>query len=238
MYSAMNRLKKTSTLEYEWFEQLAFEGFRQMEIQSINVVEVKYFTLNDEGYIDMPHNYVNYSKIGFISKGRIINLGLNNAMALPEGLPYCETPPHLVDIDADQNYLMPVAYVAHWRHNNPTYTTYGYGGGYAEGYYRVDNKNRRIYISDRVPGSEIVMEFVGVGDLCGETYIPAHYEEALRLWLIWQNIENDNRVNGGEKERKKNQYELSYAQAHLNSRTITVQEILDAIYSGQHQGIK
>lgn len=237
VYSVLNRMKRTSTQDYEYLEQIAFEGYRSFQINNLNVVDVVYKTVNDEGYFDVPNGYINYTKIGFVSKGKIVNLGLNRHIALPEGLPFCETPPHLIDTENSTEALQ-IPYVSHYYNGQAHTATYGIGGGYAEAYYREDRKNRRIFIDGKVPGNQIVMEYIGTGDLCGSTYVNPHYEEALRTWILWQDIENDKSVSMGEKQRKQQQYREAIENAHFSDRPVTAQEILDAIFMGYSQSVK
>lgn len=241
VYRVINELRLQDTSDYEYLEQIAFDGYRKMQLESMDSICVKYFDIPTTLQVPLPAGYVRYTKIGIVSNGRVLLLGHDMGMALPEGVQVCGKPIHEVDVLDD--YQVTTQYGGMYfypHHYNGTLQSalFGVGGGFKEEYYRIDTKNRQIIFSNEIPATQAVMEYIGTGDLCGDTIVPPHYVYPLMEYIFWRRIENDRRVSLGEKQRRKQEYLVALDDADRIQWEPTIDELMDAVYSGTHQGIK
>lgn len=222
--------KRVYTMEdYDHLLKLAIEGYSDFKMYNLRSIDVVYLRPNSANIVELPPDCIDYSKIGIVMNGQVINLGLNNSIALDRA-EKCGQPIHLFNNAAFPTTLGGYYYAPHFYGGRQVDTLYGLGGGFRRGYYRVDLERRQIQLQGDVPRCEIVLEYLSSGIKPGSV-IPLQAFIPLKNWLHWQDIEFDKRVPMGEKERKKRLYEESVEKMRVFEYSRTLSEYLDGFYS-------
>lgn len=176
--------------------------------------------VSDIGTIDVPEDYIDYYRLGGIVNGRIQTFTLNPKLAIPTETECGEDVNPWKDITLDF----------------PARNTFGAGGGYNTSEYRYDQRNRRFIIGGATPGTYVVLEYVSSGvSVSEETFIPRLYVPAIRAYIIWQFVENDEKAPMNDKMRKGQLYADEVMRA---GESLNIDEIMDAVYSGYRRTIK
>lgn len=172
--------------------------------------------------IDVPEDYIDYLKVGKIVNGRIRTFSINPNLSIPI----------TGDCGEDTNAWSDITL------SFPAVNTFGVGGGYNEVEYRYDPRSRRFILSGAVPGSYVALEYISTGiSISEETYIPKKYVPAIRAYIIWQFVENDDKAPMNDKMRKGQLYADEVTRASA-SEGLTIEELMDAITSGYRQTVK
>ncbi len=236
------RKRSPSMNDYEYLMQLAIEAFTYINIFQVEHTDVAYLQLDHKNCVDLPSDFIDYTKVAIDLCGRYYTLTLNNDIIPPRpdlkcGLPIeeiaagcCENGTH--PIPSDGYYFVP-----HYRNDTLIPTFFAAGGGWSmAGQYKIDRERRQLIVTG-VPKSEIVLEYRSSGVKIGEkTFVPSQYRECIIAFLAWKEIEYGHAEgNLGYAERRYKQEEtlvktLDYAR--------TYEEYLDMMYQSWQQGIK
>lgn len=219
--------------DYEYLEQLAFEGVRHLNLHHDNTFNVTYHTVQN-GMFQMPAGYADYMMLAAEHNGHLITLALNPSLYNPS----------TKLIDGDLQYMTPEEIGTYGTYNyEPHYylgdyipTKYSIGSGFAAGYYSIDKENRVIYIDERVNGSQVVLQWVGIGDLCGSSAIEPKYHETLLAWLKWKESE-DGSMNEGVIDVREQRFKRRLRESKL-SELPSLWDFAELISLGTRRGIK
>lgn len=238
IYRVINELNLPTTNEYERLKAFAFDGMNYLKINASKSVKVKYFSIPETLQVRLPHDYVQYTKIGVITNGRVVMLGLDDRLALPEA-PSIDGP-GIHEVLADSLYSDSIGFyfAPHIYNGQAISALFGMGGGRFQDYYKIDKVNKQIIFSNDLPGKQIVMEYIGVDGLCDDSYVPPHYVEALKAWILWRNVENDSRVPMNEKMRREQQFYIFLKQGYNVENPVNIDELMAVIYEASFQGPK
>lgn len=234
--SVLNRLKDYSMRHYSFLEQICIEGYSDLNLWHLDNIEVVYLRMSEAKTVDLPADYVDYLKIGVPVNGKLRVLTNHDKILLPRTFADGEPVGNTDDATSTNQTLF---FVDHFRGGQFVGGLYGMPGAVDQGYYRIDRETRTIVFSGSIPRGEVVLEYIssGVG-LQGTTVIPREAVPALRAYLLWQIIENDSKVSGNEKERKKSQYEEQLHALDFFQSAFTKDEYRKHVLKHTRQSIK
>jgi hypothetical protein len=203
-------------------------------------VNVVYLPLSDLNTVQLPSDYIDYTKIGIETNGHIWTLSLNKNICTTR-FEECGVPVRALqdfdDVDAIGG-LAQVPFVTHTR-NGSVVTPYGLSGGYNHAYYKVDKKHGLIHFEGDVKCDYIVLEYKSSGiSLTDNILIPIEALEALLAFIQWQRIDNDDNYPANEKMRKEAQFDKEMRLLKTLVNTVKIHELMDALYSGYKQTTK
>lgn len=228
----------------EWwrFKRFLIRGVTQINLHfklctSVNVV---YLPLSDLNTVQLPADYIDYTKIGIEVSGHIWTLSLNPNICTAR-FEQCGVPVNQLkkfnDISAIDAQIQ-IPFVRHIR-GDSVVTAYGLGGGYNHAYYKVDRKSGLIFFEGDVQADNIVLEYKSSGiSLTDNILIPVEALEALLAFIQWQRIDNDDNYPANEKDRKFQQWKFQMMLLTKIAHTIKPYEITDAYYQGVKQTVK
>lgn len=182
--------------KYMQYLDLAVRGLKELSFDVLMEVKVKKLTVNSNLTVDLPMDYVNYTRIGVChTDGRIHTLGYDEELCLSKGIDACG------DEETNDGQLSST-WIGNYRNGESTGGVYGVGGGQnGFGYYRIDRENNQIALSSDVEQDEIVLEYISDGsNVNGDTTINVLSEEALRAYIYWKSIQRKRNAPGQEKE--------------------------------------
>ena len=214
--------------------QLAFNGFRELNLLSMPNIKVVHATLNDINCWNFPIDYLYFTKLAINLNGRLYTLTRNDDLMLNRaqecGIETLET------LQADTNcdcFGWGYSFMPHWYGGSWYPKLYGMGGGINNaGYYRIDNEMRRIQFSSLIPQTDLVIEYKSNGlEPDGSALVPEAYVAALQEYIHWKNIEYNPRVSQGEKQRRFEMYDMYFNTANYLTNSFTESEYLDATYA-------
>lgn len=237
--SQMNRMGITDQRHYERMEQFAFECYQQeLKVRAMASIEVYREKVDSLGLIQLPDDYIRYTKIGICRKdGRIHTLTLDPDLC-PKPLNVCESLE-----DAEQNegpayQIVPHLHRGAFVGGYSLPALYMVGGGInKDGYYRVDNNKRQVILDSVFVGSEIIVEYQSSGAVTGQTLVPELYIDPIRYYIAWKMYEYDmERVQLADREYQK--FADYVTEAKLQENAFTLDELLDMLYQTSGHNIR
>lgn len=236
----MAELDETTNKNFPKYLQLGINCYLyELKLSSSPTIKTAYLTVANNGTIEYPEDYINYTVIGVCLNGKIWTLTRNDALCLTRGE---DCPVELAEAAAlsetqdDQalSYVIPYGYYFNGGFRNGQYVgeQFSYGGGWnGKGYYRIDDEMRRIEFSRVSPGTEIVLEYNATGISCdGTMVVPFQAVAAIKAYVHWQRIEHRENYSLGEKERKRREYIIQFDILKHYNLMFTMDEYLDAKY--------
>jgi len=235
VFSVMNELQETGTERFEYYMQLAIEGYRDISIFDSNIIRVKHIQCNKTGIYNLPSDFISYRKIGILYNGQVWTLTLNNDLSLPRhescGEQVAEQP------YMDNKYVY--QYAPHYYNGTYYDGMYGMGGGVNVAYYRLDLDTNQLILSPNLVGKEIIMEYKSSGiSMDMETMIPVITLPAVKAYVHWRSREFLTNVPMNDKVRKQQLYDDEVMKLRLLENKFTKDEFLDMFYSTTYQGVK
>lgn len=226
-----------STTQYQRFLQFANLGFIDLNLFVLENIKVAYLPVNPNKTVNLPDDYIYYTKVGIEVNGKIWTLTLNDSQLMPRKTDDCgETIPPSVEItsqDPANNRLPDYGYyfASHYRNGQYVGEMFGLGGGFNTGYFRIDVEKRQITMNSEVPVDEIILEYKSTGiSADGTDIIPRQAVQALRAYIHWQRIENNEKIAESKKARKQELYYIEYEKLQLLEGSFTIDEYLDSTY--------
>jgi len=236
--TVMTDLDEYSMHNYEKYIRLAARGFTDLNMFTLNNIKVAYLPINQDNFtVNLPNDFVDYTKIGININGNIWTLTLNERMVLPRKVDDCgKTISEASNCTIDSNsyqYGSGFYFADHYRNGQYVGEMYGLGGGLNIGYYRLDLERRQIALSNAVGGyDEILLEYMSNGIAAdGSTVVPRQAVQALVEYVHWKRVEYNERVNINTKRLRQDAYEREYEKLKFFEDLFTMDEYLDHTYS-------
>lgn len=243
--STLNRLGDYSMKQYKRYAQICIECFsEEMAMFHIgNTVEVIYTHMSVAKTLTLPSDYIQWRKVGYPSGGKLKVITHDSNILLPRTFDdtgeavgnYYGTP---ISSLAISNVIF---FSDHYRNGQFIGGLFGMPGGVDDCYFRIDEESnpKQMIFFGETPRSEVVIEYLGTGlKPSGGSLIPRECVAPLRNYILWQRLENDQRVAFNEKERRKREYEESIEAMRSFKLSFTKDEYMQMVYSGTHQSIK
>lgn len=216
---------------------IALSGLRELHLDVNGVVKIVQLSINDNDTVDLPNDFINYSKIGIVgSDGRIHCLGRDNSINLNPSYNNCGTQvsnPNTTGIDYPF-YGLPFA-GAFYGLLDGSGAQFGIGGGNNNiGYYRLDRKNNRLVLANMnvLSGTSLIMEYVADIESDNSDFIlHPYFIQTIKDWLSWRYVIGDRNTNGGEKEMRRREYYNSFRIAKARYGNSTIEEWLSCLRS-------
>ena len=225
--------------DYKKFLQYAILGFQELNLFVSQSVEVAYLTVNQNTKtVDLPDDYITYTKIGFNDNGTITTLGLNEDLMLARDTDSCgnqindNNDPCIDPIDASEGSLSSAIYfyAPHYRNGQFVGELFsGTGGHNSDGYYRIDKKKRQIVFNSEMSATEIILEYKSSGvSGNGQTLVPREYVQVLRAYVHWQRREYNDKVSRFDKNALKQRYIDAFEEVKELETSFTIEEYLES----------
>ena len=228
---------------------IALRGIREFGFDVTSRIRSLKRTVESNGTVTLPDDYVDLSKIGVVVDGIVYVLGENKNINMNQIIEAAVD--NVISTEDSEGGTLPIeANVIQNRDDDGTDTAgsngtgnndydfyvfqnylyqgglgrlYGSGGAHLRGYYRINLEQNRIELDTDIDVSEVVLEYIA--DEARSTYpvIHVYAEEALRCYMYYKLCERKTTVPAGEKARARQEYynERRKAKARMNNFTKT-----------------
>ena len=228
---------------------IALRGIREFGFDVTSRIRSLKRTVESNGTVTLPDDYVDLSKIGVVVDGIVYVLGENKNINMNQIIEAAVD--NVISTEDSEGGTLPIeANVIQNRDDDGTDTAgsngtgnndydfyvfqnylyqgglgrlYGSGGAHLRGYYRINLEQNRIELDTDIDVSEVVLEYIA--DEARSTYpvINVYAEEALRCYMYYKLCERKTTVPAGEKARARQEYynERRKAKARMNNFTKT-----------------
>ena len=236
----LNRLQDYSMKQYKRLTQIALEGFGELNLFHLDAgLEVVYLHMSIGKTVDLPGDFIDYTKIGFPVNGKLRVITKHDNLLLPRLFDDTDVAVGNADAGEDEGVNNFIFFQDHFRNGQFIGGLYGLPGGLDTAFYRVDKEHRQIVFSGTTPRSEIVLEYISDGVKAdGSSLIPREALGALRTYILWQKDENDSRVPLNAKLRLEDQHEKAIEALRSFQNAFTADEYKRMVWSTVRQSIK
>lgn len=227
----------------ERYINLAVEAYMDMNMFHIGAVTTKKYKPNQAGIIDLPIDYIDYSKVGVDIGGRIVTLSQNRDIVLHTteqcGIQLSEATENCQSDKTFSNFVSVYGLTPFGNYVAGSYfpVLYGATGGITQGYFRIDRKRRQLHLDPVCSRYDVIIEYFTTGiDACDVTYIPRQCVTTLKNYVLWQVA-----LNGADPAGKVQMLENLYTGAMLalmESYMPPLSEFYDALLEGYKQTVK
>jgi hypothetical protein len=229
--------------DYKYYQRnmrLANAAIRDLTIMIVPVSRSIAVEIDSTKIVEMPNDFVYYTKVGVCRNGRIITLSLDDELCGEEVACDCETQLDAdAEIDAIANGTVVPTYGYQFYGYGGSYPVgelYGLGGGYnVFGYYKFDKATNKFLFNKINAGETVIIEYKsnGVGD--GASEVPTECEEAIVNFILWKANAKTNPAFA--KDSYKN-YVVQYEKLRKIYGKFTTSEWKDSSYRGIKSTVK
>lgn len=199
-----------SVHRYAKLWQIAYRAMTELGLDFFYTIQSKKLPVNANLTVNLPSNYLNYSKVGvFNDRSEIIPLSYNDKLTFfADQLPNRATKTEDVML-LTNFYNTPWAFNNFW--NNGTYETiYGLpSGGPFVGSFKIDNDARLIVLNEGFNYTYVALEYIASPKDGEVYYVPIQFKEAIISYLRWKDIismPNSRKGTGGDKAQRRHEY--------------------------------
>lgn len=223
-----------SLRNYKKFLQWAIDGYTELELFTMQNVKVAYLTVKANKTVDLPDDFIEYTKIGYNNGGKMEVLGLNDDLMLPRTKDDCgniqndNTGECVIDDVVFPNYGY--YFAPHFRNGQYVGELYaGAGDGHTDGMYRIDRERRQIAFNSDIVTDTIILEYKSSGvSGDGSTFVPRQCAPVLIAYVHWQRKEHNDKETLGAKDRAFRLYDMQYEKLRDLEFSFTLEEYLAA----------
>lgn len=253
MYITIDSIIKEMLLEesnpdswYALYLSHALNAVRELTYDILATLKTEMLTIQPNGTVNFPIDYVNYTKIGIVNNnGNIDVLAINNKICLVPKEDDCGDEVKR-DIQGDTRKIDGVStnelgyYFYNYYHAGSIIgSLFGRGGGYnRKGHYRIDEQNRQIVLSSEIKVTQIVMEYIDNGvSSRGMTCVHEFAKQPVKNWIRWQrDVSRDEPLS--KQEMRKRDYEESFDLLSKRRLSFTLEEFKQAWRESFSQSFK
>lgn len=240
---------------------LALRGLRELGFDMNKVIRsIKLLVNLSNNTVDLPEDYVDWTKIGVVSDGGIIYvLGENKNINYSQSYLY-DSLGNKADYDNDGVYDradskgatnsgspsvdssieegMESFVFRNYVYGNDYGGIYGIGGGHTYGQFRVNLDQNRIELENNNNINEVVMEYVADEARSSNPRVHVYAEEALRAYIYYRMVERKSSVPANEKARARQEYYNERRIANARMKSFSKDELMRTIRKNYKQSPK
>ena len=223
VHNVLNDLGTYNTNEFLRYKQWAIRGFKVLNIHIMPTVEIQYFTVNTNNIVNLPDDYIDYTRIGIVRDGRIWTLTSDNSIPITRE-EVNGAVVNYTDLEDAENI--------------PTLGTWFAAPAkvYNVAYHRYDKELNRLIFSGDMAGQSVAVEYISTGvNERGEILIPVEAEEAMIAWVHNLRALNDKKATIDEKDRRDREFKRCMVDLISFMTSFTLEDLRDAINAQNSQ---
>ena len=219
---------------------IALSGLRELNTDVNGITKIVSLVINDNDTVDLPNDFLNYSKIGILgADGRIHSLGRDNSISMipayndcGEQVAYPNTSANTTEYPFSGMPYSGIFYGAQFGVN---------GGNNAIGYFRLSRSTNQLYLANMniLSGSILILEYVAdVESEDSDFSVNPFIIETIKNWISWKYVSGDRNTSLGEKQLRRQEYFNSRRLSVAKYGKETIQEWAESFRSGNSASVK
>lgn len=211
--------------------QYAISILRELNIDVSGVPAIFHLTVSDTDTVNLPHGYINYTRIALCDAGgNLHSLGINPNMCLNRSHDDCGNLKKETVVNGNSGLvgLWDWTYFSdNFRNGEFMGRFFGVGGGNnANGYYRIDVDNGFIQLQQLPSGTaSLVLECIcDLSMVNGNFLVHPFIIETVKRGIFWRSVKYNRSISLGEKQLAEQGYTQAYATAVRRYSAGTFQE--------------
>lgn len=210
---------------------IAVSGLREMNMDVNGIIKIVSLSINDNDTVDLPEDFMNYSKIGIVgADGRIHCLGRDNSINMNPAYNDCGVQianPNTQNSDYPFGGL-PYAGSFYGLGGDTNGGIFGLGGGNNNiGYYRLDRPGNRLLLANMnvLAGATIILEYTADinASSAGDFEVHPYIIDTIKNYISWRYVNGDRNTSLGEKQLRRHEYfnSLRISKSRYGASTIS-----------------
>lgn len=201
----------------EQFLHWAIEGYKDYHFDQARSTKIKKIPINEHKGAPLPEDYVDWVRVGVQVEGRWIKLTHD-----PKIFQYPKTfPKQSGSYGQGYHYYNP--FNDKGEHLGKDWGLGEKHNGY--GYFSVGEYEIQLNAS-KVSGKEIILQYLS-NELCGDSAVHPYAAKMIKLYVLWQRKENNDRFGIAEKRRAEELYYREQKKVALRLMNLSVDEIIE-----------
>jgi hypothetical protein len=229
--------------DYKYYQRnmrLANAAFRDLALNIVPVTKSFIVEIDGTKAVDVPNDFVYYTKIGVCRNGRIITLSLDNELCQEEQSCGCQSQEEaeaMMEAIANGTLTPTYGYPFYgYDGGYPIGELYGYAGGFnVFGFYKFDKAKNRILFHGLRIGEVVIIEYKSNGVGNGASVVPTECEEAIVNFILWKANE---KMNPAFSDRAYRNYKIQYEKLRKIYGSFNESEWKDSSYRGIKSTVK
>lgn len=223
---------------------IALSGLRELNTDVNGIIKIVQLHINDNDTVDLPNDFLNYSKIGILGgDGRIHALNRDNSISLSPTYNACGNEvrtPNTVGVDVPF-YGVPFAGLFYGLVSGGG-GIFGIGGGNSTiGYYRLNRPSNQLWLANMnlLCGTSLIMEYVSdVSSDSGDFEIHPYIIQTIKDWISWKMVVGDRNTSIGEKDMRRREFFNSFRLSKARYGASTIEEWASSLRAANSAAVR
>lgn len=217
----LNDMGENSMNRYQQFLSWALWGLREWHLDSARSVKTRKITMTPYKAIDLPEDYVDWTKVGIQIGDYVKTLGVNDDMPRLNKFDECgnELANNTSGLLLHPNGTNLDNYGGYYFTGYNGTKVFAHGGGINyKGYFTEIKERRQIQFTSEVPTVEIYLEYISDGfDPNSETLVHPYVADAIKKYIHFERVNNNDKIALSQKQDKERQYEQAVVKARIRN---------------------
>lgn len=196
---------------------IAVSCLREINMDVNGIIKIVELSINDNDTVDLPEDFMNYSKIGIVGgDGRIHCLGRDNSISMNPTYSDCGVQIRNPNTDNVDYPFAGLPYAGYFYGlgsglMDGNAGIFGLGGGNNNiGYYRLDRASNSLWLANMsiLAGTTLIMEYIADINASsdGDFEVHPYIVDTIKNWISWKYVNGDRNTSLGEKQLRRHEY--------------------------------
>jgi len=221
---------------YEQYLHWALKEAKNWYLDFAREVKTIELPINDYLAVDLPDDYVDWTKIGIKSGNQILTFAHDTYMAQPQDTDSDNVPNKDIDLvpdssEEDGNYFYNVIN----SHGENTGRMWGQSAkdNYL-GYFKIDLEREQIQLRTKISSLKtIYLEFISNGyEACGQGYVHPYVSQLIELFIHWKRLKHNKYSASWQVRDARDDYEREFYRVQNRYSDLGVEDVLEVWREG------
>jgi len=207
---------------------IALSCLREMNMDINGVVKIVALAINNNDTVDLPNDFLNYSKIGILgADGRIHSLGRDSSINLLPIYDDCGVQISYPNTSSSVDPFsgMPYSGIFYGLYNSAQFGING--GNNVIGYFRLSRSTNQLYLANMniLAGTTLIMEYIAdIESSENDFEVHPYVIETIKNYISWKYVSGDRNTGLGEKQMRRAEYFNSRRLSNARYGVSTIEE--------------
>jgi len=229
-YTTLDKIVRSALLRkrypmhyYVDFLKAAADCLRELRYSILDSVETKVIAVNDYNAIDLPCDYVQWVRVGYMNGGLtypLVQQDNINRLRKSDGSGGYEN----YDTPTVGMYGSYSTYTTEWGTFNGGF--FGYGNGYSVDTFKEVKERNQIQINQGLAITDVYLEYISDGSCCSTiTKINPLAQACIEAYIMWQQKEQNRTVGLGERQIAQEAYKDKWRELRARLDPMTTEDV-------------